>query len=153
MKGILFAAVAIVLRVGLHFAGVDLGTRSVIMLHLLLILLGIYFESNAQFSLGRPGFLDFFKAGMRAGVLYALVIGVFTWFFYSQLIPEVFTERNQALVEALEGRDAEEQIEMIETLFTPAKYGQGTFFGYFMISFCYSIIVALFHHKVLVRFR
>jgi hypothetical protein len=150
MYGVIFAVVASTIRLGMHYSGLESGTRAIILLHLLFVLLAVFFESNRA---TKGVFLEYFKSGMRGGVIYALIIAVFTWLFYSQLVPEIFVERNQALIDSLEGKDAKDQVEMVKNLFTPAKYGQGTFFGYFMITFCYSLLVAVLQTKVLARFR
>jgi len=149
--GLVFALLAMAIRTTAHFAGSDLDPRGVIMLHLFLILLAIFFETNRQQRTVNNGFVDLFKSGMRAGVSYALLIGVFAWFFYSQLAPEIFSVRNAELIGSMKGPEAKEQREFIETMFTAAKYGQGTFFGYFLISFFYSLLMAFFQRKVLAR--
>ena len=123
------------------------------MMHLLLILLAIFFASRKQLLGDQNDFISLFKAGMRAGVVYAIAIAVFCYFFYAKVAPEVFATRNAALLERIpDGPEAAAQREMITNMFKPSKFAQGTFFGYFLISVFYSLVAAFLQKKVLSRF-
>lgn len=150
MYGVYFAGIAIAIRLIAHYTGTVLDPRAVIMIHLLLVLLAVFFESNKQKKTGQGDFVSLFKSGMRAGVVYAIITAVFCFVYYAKIAPEIFELRNAALLEGVqEGAKAEEQREMITTMFRPINYAQGSFFGYFLMSVFYSLIVAFLHRRIL----
>lgn len=122
------------------------------MLHLFLILVAIFLGVRKQYQIEGKAFVPLFKAGLRSGVIYAVITAILCYVYYAKIAPEIFELRNAALLENVPpGEDGAKQREQMETLLTPAKFAQGTFFGYFMISVLYSLLMTVFQTKILGR--
>ncbi len=153
MYGVIFALVAIAIRLIAHYAEFQMDPRGIVMLHLFLILLAIFLESSKQVKKTAYDFVNLFKAGMRGGIVYAIITALFVYAYYGHVAPEIFETRNAALLESMKGPEAQEQRDLITEMFTPAKYAQGTFFGYFLMSVFYALLIAVIQRKVLRSIR
>lgn len=160
MTGIKFTLVLTLVvatfRAALFWAGVDVKPMSPVPVHLFAIILIAYFSGH--FLLNRDPsrqFGELLRAGFQDVVVYAILIAIFTWIFYTFLDTTAFSTYNERLVEGFvaEGYDEIEAREKVGKLYNATSYAAITFFGCFLAGTASSFAFAILHHKVLRRFR
>jgi hypothetical protein len=95
------------------------------------------------------------KVSFAGCVLYAVMMGVFIWVYYTGIdiieFPSKINERVAAAV-AAGGNDAKERAKLT-SMFNPFSYASITFFGLLFASLGNALLFSAVHHKVLRRFR
>lgn len=153
---LLIALGAIVLRSALFYAGVHIAPFDLVPLHLLLIVLAVFFSGH--FLLNRDpsrGFGELMRAGFQAVFVYATLIALFSWFFYRFMDNTAFSTYNARLVQGFvaQGYGEQEALEKVTALYNATSYAALTFFCSFLAGSFNAVAFAALHHKVLRRFR
>lgn len=153
---LLMALAAISLRTGLSVAHVQVNPMTPMPVHLLFIVVIGFFSGH--FLLNRDPsrqFGELLRAGFQAGLLYAMLIGLFTWFFYSMMEPGAFDSYNARLVQGFvqQGHSEAESWERVDKLYNATSYAAVTFFGCFLAGTISALAFAVLHDKVLRRLR
>ena len=152
----LFLAVAIALRIGLFYAGVELEgfTFGFVLLGMITLLtfLSGHFALNEEPNAPLPAI---FREGLRAAAVFALLYSLFLLFFFHVINTAEFPMRIAGMVHdtVAQGVPEAEARKNIEAFFTPNKYAFLTFIGLLSMGAVNALIVALLQHKVLRRFR
>ncbi|MFB6257562.1 MAG: DUF4199 domain-containing protein [Flavobacteriales bacterium] len=96
---------------GLQYQGLDYLSKLALPLFLILsVFLAMWEERSLQ-----KGFIDKVKTGMKAGMVFAVLISGFSYVYYGTLDPDYFKMRNERLVRALKkekekaGKDPEKR--------------------------------------------
>lgn len=152
---LILTAAAIALRWGLFAGGVHVEVYQFAPAHLLFLVLVAYF--NGFFTLREDketGFAELLRSGLRETTLYALMIAVFTWFFFTYINDMEFPTRIEAMVKGsvAEGHAEAEVRERIGHFFTPGWYAFLSFMGLMASGAINALIFAYVHHKWLRRF-
>lgn len=153
---LLLALVAIVLRTGLYYAGVEVAPMKFIPVHLLLVVLACYFSGHLLLRDDPSrGFGELLRAGFQTVLVYAFLSSVFIWIFYRAIDTGTFDAYNAELVEGFveQGFPREEAMEKVRSLYNAASYAAITFFGLFFLGSFNALAFAALHHKLLRRFR
>lgn len=153
---LLLALLALVLRLGLFYAGIRIAPFDLIPLHLLFIVLVAFFSGHLLLNQDPSrGFGELMRAGFQAVFIYALLVSLFTWFFYRVVDTGTFNEYNARLVEGFveQGHGRDESWDKVNALYNATSYAAITFFGLFLAGSFNALAFAALHHKVLRRFR
>ena len=152
----IFAAIAIVLRTGLFYAGVELegftfGFILLGMVTLLTFLCG-HFALQEEPNAPLPAI---FRAGIRGSALFALLYTLFLLLFFHVLNTAEFPMRIAGMIHesVAQGVKEDEARRNLEAFFTPNKYAFLTFVGLLSMGAVQALIFAIIQHKVLRRFR
>jgi hypothetical protein len=152
----LLALLAIALRLGLFYGGIDVAPFRFAPVHLLLLVV-ITFLTGFFLLRSDPsrGMADLIRNGMRDTAIYALMIAVFAWVFYTSIDVTAFPTYNERLVQGFiaQGHAEAEAREKVNAMYTPGGYASVTFFGLFIAGIVEALFFAAIHHKVLRRFR
>lgn len=153
---LLLALLALVLRVALFYAGVHVAPFDLIPLHLLFIVLAVFFSGH--FLLNRDpsrGFGELLRAGFQATFVYASLIALFTWLYYKAIDTTAFGDYNERLIRGFveQGHGEDESRAKVEALYNAFSYSAITFFGIFIVGSFNALAFAALHHKVFRRFR
>ncbi len=153
---LIFAAIAIALRTGLFYAGIEPEPVVVIfslmgMITLLTFLCG-HQELREEPHAPLP---SIFRVGLRGAALFALLYALFLFFFFKVLNTAEFPMRLASMVHESVARGVPEADARrnMEAFFTPGKYAFLTFVGLFSLGAVNALIFAILQHKVLRRFR
>jgi hypothetical protein len=152
---LLFILAAIGLRTGLHHAGYDIGPFEFWPVHLLFIVLLAYLAGYRELRADRDsGFSDMIRTGLRDGILYAIAIAVFAWYFYAFIDTAEFPERNALLVDGFisQGFREEEARRKVTGFYTPANYAGISFLALVVCAAVNVLAFSAIHHKLLRRF-
>lgn len=153
---LLLAMLALVLRVGLFYAGVHVAPFALIPLHLLFIVLATFFSGHLLLNNDPSrGFGELMRAGFQSVFVYALLVSLFSWFFYRVIDTTAFHDYNARLVEGFveQGHGRDESWERVDALYNATSYAAITFFGIFLAGSFNALAFAALHHKVFRRFR
>lgn len=152
---LVLVAVAIALRIGLHAIDIPVEPFQFWPVHLLSLVLIAYLSGYRQLKLDRQsGFGPLMRDGMRDTVVYAVLIALFSWAFYTYLDTTAFADRNALLVEGLvnDGFSEEQASQKVQGFFTPSNYAGFTFLGLMIVGAVNTLLFALIHHKLLRKF-
>ena len=153
---LLFTALAIALRTGLFYAGIELEgfTFGLVLLGLvtLLVFLCGHFTLKEEPNAPLP---MIFRAGLRGSALFALLYALFLLFFFKVLNTAEFPMRVAGLIHdnVAQGVPEEEARRNITAFFTPGRYAFLTFVGLLSTGAAQALIFALLLHKVLRKLR
>ncbi|MBS1936242.1 MAG: hypothetical protein JSS84_00315 [Bacteroidetes bacterium] len=153
---LLLAVLAMALRTGLFYAGIRVAPFDFIPLHLLLIVLAVYFSGHFLLRQDASrGFGELLRTGFQSVFAYAFLISVFSWFFYRHIDAAAFTTYNAKLVQGFveQGFPVEDARQKVGALYNATSYAALTFFGSFLVGSINAFAFAALHHKVLRRFR
>lgn len=153
---LLTAFTVMALRIGLHLGGIRPEGMDFLLIHFLALVTVIFFSGERLLRHHRPnGFPDLMREGFRNAAAYALLLGLFTWFFYTLVDTDHFRSRVDEMVlrGMLEGQPEEVIRPRLERFFTPFNYATITLFSLLVVSGVLSFVIGLFQHKVLRRFR
>ena len=153
---LLLVLLAIVLRLGLFYAGVHVKPFMFIPVQLLLVVLATYFSGHLLLNHDPSrGFGELLRAGFQTVLLYAFLISVFSWIFYKAVDTTAFTAYNEKLLQSFvdQGFPKEEAQEKMSALYNAANYAAITFFGLFFVGSFNALAFAALHHKLLRKFR
>lgn len=153
---LLLALLAMLLRAGLFYAGVEVGPLKFIPAHLLLIVLAVYFSGH--FLLNRDpsrGFGELLRVGFQSALLYAFLLSAFIWIFYKTMDTNAFSSYNEKLIQGFvaQGRPEELASEKVGSMYNAGSYAVITFFGLFIAGAFNAAVFAVVHHKLLRRWR
>ena len=95
------------------------------------------------------------REGFKSAAVYALLIAVFIWFYFTAVDEHHFTQRvNDMVAKAVASGQSEQAIRpKLEQFFTPFNYTTITFFALLISGAINALLIAILHHKVLRRFR
>ncbi len=154
-----FALSAIVIRLIAYYSGYVTASTAqyVIILHLIFILLSIFFALRNNKSTAdneRDLLIDDMKAGMKAGSLYAIVTTVFVWVYFKYIDTAYFISKREELINAQlgSGTDPEKIRQNVEGFFSLMNYTTVTLIGLITISMVYTLMLAVLNRFVLRRF-
>lgn len=153
---LLLALFAMVLRTILFYAGAGVAPFDFILVHLLLVVLAIYFSGH--FLLGKDptrGAGELMRAGFQSALVYAFLLTAFTWSYYSFIDTTAFSTYNEKLVEGFVAQGHPEALarEKVGAMYNAGTYSLLTFFGLFLAGSLNALLFALVHDKLLRRFR
>ena len=157
MKTAFFVALAVMaLRVGLFYSGRSLEGPDFMFVHLLALSVIAFFSGHALLGEDRNAtFPALVKAAFAACAVYALMMGLFIWTYYTSIdlveFPSKINERVAAVVSA-GGQEAKARMEL-EKVFNPFGYASITFFALLFASLLNALLFSAVHHKLLRRFR
>lgn len=147
---------AIALRLGLFYAGVRVEAFHFAPVHLFILVL-VTFSSGFLLLREDPsrGMGELMRVGVRDAIIYALLIGLFIWLFYSAINVTEFPERNEKLIQGFiaQGHPEQQARDKVNAMYTPRGYALLTFFGLLLSGVLNALIFAALHHKVLRKFR
>jgi hypothetical protein len=138
----------------------------IVVYYLVLLLFSVFFGIR-QYKLNEPGntgYFDDMKAGVRAGMLFAMIIGLVTYVYYSKIDVDFFeiekAQRREYIVQQAqellkEGKKTREELRTmlknqfvnIELMFTPYYQTLMTVFGLTFMAFFNALIFAAFMRK------
>lgn len=153
---LIFTAVAIALRTGLFYAGVEPDPAVVIFSLMgvitLLTFLSGHFELREEPNAPMPAI---FRAGLRSSAVFALLYALFLLLYFNVLNTAEFPMRVAGMVHdtASQGVPEADARKNIEAFFTPNKYAFLTFIGLLSLGAMNALFFALVQHKFLRRFR
>lgn len=153
---LLLAFIAMALRTGLFYAGVRVAPFDFIPVHLLLIVVAMFFSGHLLLRHDPTrGFGELLRASFQSVFVYASLIAVFSWFFYTVVDITAFSSYNAKLVEGFvaQGHPRDQAVEKVGALYNPVSYATLTFFGSFLAGAANAFAFALLHHKVLRNLR
>ncbi|HMN06750.1 MAG TPA: DUF4199 domain-containing protein [Flavobacteriales bacterium] len=153
---LILAMLALVLRMGLFYAGVQVAPFDLIPVHLLFIVLATFFSGHLLLNHDPSrGFGELARAAFQTMFLYAFLISLFSWFFYRVIDTTAFSDYNARLVEGFvqQGHGRDESWERVNALYNATSYAAITFFGLFLAGSFNALAFAALHHKVFRRFR
>lgn len=153
---LLLALLAMGSRAVLHYAGVVVAPFGFALVHLLMIVLATWF--SGYFLLQRDpsrGFGELMRAGFQSAMLYAALLGAFTWCFYKWIEPDAFMAYNERLIQGFvaQGHPAEDARRKVNALYSAVNYSVLSFFGLLMTGALNTVAFALVHHKLLRKFN
>lgn len=151
-----FVLVAIALRTGLFYAGVEPDPAVVIFslmgIITLLTFLSGHLELREEPNAPMPAI---FRAGLRSSAVFALLYALFLLLFFHVLNTAEFPMRVAGMVHETVARGVPEAEarKNIEAFFTPNKYAFLTFIGLLSLGAVYALLFALVQHKFLRKLR
>tara|TARA_Y100000589_G_scaffold291166_1_gene294414 strand:- start:18704 stop:19252 length:549 start_codon:yes stop_codon:yes gene_type:complete len=137
----------------------------IVVYYLVLLLFTVFFgiRQYKLFAEKETGYFDDVKAGVRAGMLFAMIIGLVTYFYYNNIDTDFFEIRRQEVKESVvhqakemlkQGKSKEEinaflknQFISMETMLTPYFQTIMTVFGMTFMAFFNALIFAVFMRK------
>jgi len=149
-----FAVMA--MRIVLHLLGTTPEGMDFMLIHFLAIVTVVFFTGERLMRGHQPvGFPDLMREGFRNAAVYALLLGLFTWLFFTFIDTDRFRTGVDELVLRFmrAGHDESKIRPDVEKFFTPFNYATITFFALMVVSAILSFILGLLHHKVLRAFR
>lgn len=153
---LLLALAAMLLRTGLYYAGVEVAPFNFIPVHLLFIVLAVYFSGH--FLLNRDpsrGFGELLRVGFQSALLYAFLLSLFIWIYYRTMDSSSFSSYNEKLIQGFVAQGHPEPLarEKVGSMYNAGSYAVITFFGLFIAGSLNALVLAVLHHKLLRRFR
>lgn len=151
-----FVLVAIALRTGLFYAGVEPDPAVVIFslmgIITLLTFISGHLELREEPNAPMPAI---FRAGLRSSAVFALLYALFLLLFFHVLNTAEFPMRVAGMVHETVARGVPEADarKNIEAFFTPNKYAFLTFIGLLSLGAVYALLFALVQHKFLRKLR
>ncbi len=152
-------------RTALYFALAGIGVKLItfflalpfevgIFGYFLFILFALFLGMRKHIIQGSyQGFGDVLKAGMKIGSIYAVLVSVFTYIYYSYIDYNFFP--GQIAERMLEGKEAgmtDEQIlqmkDSLEFVFSTSTHTTGTLIGFMFVSFIYALLWTLIFTKI-----
>lgn len=152
----LLALLAMLLRAGLFYAGVEVAPFKFIPVHLLLIILAVYFSGHLLLNRDPSrGFGELMRVGFQAALLYAFLLSLFSWIFYKTMDTTAFSSYNEKLVQGFVAQGHPEALarDKVGAMYNAGSYAVITFFGLFMTGALNAAVFAVLHHKLLRRWR
>lgn len=154
---VLFAVAAVIaLRLALFYSGHAPEGTDFMIVHFLALVTVVFFGGHQLLSNDpRTRFPGLVRNGFRNAAVYALLMGLFVWMFYSVIDTEEFPSKineRVALVVA-QGRSEAEARQGLEAMFSPFNYASITFFALLAVGAFNALMIAAIHHKLLRRFR
>jgi uncharacterized membrane protein YvlD (DUF360 family) len=149
-----FAVMA--MRIVLHLLGTTPEGMDFMLIHFLAIVTIVFFTGERLMRSHNPtGFPDLMREGFRNAAIYALLLGLFTWLFFTTIDTGHFKIRVDDMVSRGMAEGQPEAIirPRLEQFFTPFNYATITFFALMVVSAILSFVLGLLHHKVLRPFR
>lgn len=149
-----FAVMA--MRIVLHLLGTTPEGMDFMLIHFLAIVTVVFFTGERLMRGHNPvGFPDLMREGFRNAAIYALLLGLFTWLFFTFIDTDHFRARvdDMVLRGMREGQPEGIIRPRLEKFFTPFNYATITFFALMVVSAILSFILGLLHHKVLRALR
>ncbi|MCB0794576.1 MAG: DUF4199 family protein [Flavobacteriales bacterium] len=157
MRVAFFAALCVmVLRYGLYAMDRAPEGTSFMLVHLLALVLVIFFSGSAALRNDREsGFPLLVRDGFKAAAIYSLLYAVFIWAFFRRIDATHFPERIGQLVSLAKAEGQPEELvrERLELFFTPTNYATMTFFALLAFSALLALLLGLFHHRWLRHLR
>ncbi|MCB0764238.1 MAG: DUF4199 family protein [Flavobacteriales bacterium] len=157
MRLTLFTIAAVVaLRLFLFYSGNAPEGTDFMLVHFLAIVTVVFFTGHAMLAEDRMArFPDLMRTGFTNAAVYAVLMGLFIWIFYSLIDTEEFPRKIEERVVALmdAGRPEIEARKGLVAMFTPFNYASITFFSLLAVGAFNALVIAVIHHKVLRRLR
>jgi hypothetical protein len=153
---LLLALIAIGARCALFFLGYEVGAMDLIPMHLGALVIISY--ACGYFTLREDpetGFAELLRAGLRDIAIYAVIIAVFAWVFFTYINVHEFPDKVAEMVRSAKAQGISEAQarERATTFFTPTKYAFLTFMGLFAGGAVNALFFAYVHHRWLRKFK
>ena len=152
----LFAAIAVIaLRLFLFYSGNPPEGTDFMLVHFFAMVTLIYFTGHRMLVRDRTTrFADLMRNEFSNAAIYALIMGVFLYLYYTFIdldeFPQKMEERIAALVAA--GKTEADARESLLVMFTPFNYASITFFTLLAVGAFNALVIAATQHKLLRRF-
>lgn len=157
MALVLFTVAAVIaLRLGLFYSGHAPEGTDFMLVHFLALVTVVFFGGHRLLASDpRTRFPGLVRDGFRNAAVYALLMGLFLWLFYSVIDTEEFPRKIDERVAAVvaQGRSEAEARQGLEAMFTPFNYASITFFALLAVGAFNALLIAAVHHKLLRRSR
>ncbi|MAY82796.1 MAG: hypothetical protein CMP59_01550 [Flavobacteriales bacterium] len=147
-------AISFLLKLSVYFNGLQFSTYEnvTIFANLFVLMTGVFFgirlfKSNQKEA---TSFFDDFKAGMRVASIYALLISVFFYVYYSYIDSSYFDIRIQTQIESMQNLDQidkDNAREMLDLIYSPYIWSTSSLLGYLFLGSFYSAIIAFLVRK------
>lgn len=156
LLALLTAFAVMVMRIVLYLMGSTPEGMDLMLVHFMAIVTIVFFTGEGLMRSHHPnGFPDLMREGFRNAAIYTLLLGLFTWFFFTVIDTGLFQERVNEMVSRGMAEGQPEAIirPRLEQFFTPFNYATITFFALLVVSAMLSFVIGLLHHKLLRPFR
>ncbi len=177
--GALFGLVWIIAKLIFFFAKSNIRWEAGIILNLVLLPVLIFLGIRITRKLQKEKvyvFIDDLKAGMRPAALYSLIIGVFLLIYYSRIDAvfindlrndrveilekeidrqggwQEFKQNDEDLIQQTREEYIEQMTENIHMIISPFSAATASIIGLMLISFLYSLLLAIYYRKVVSRY-
>ncbi|MBP6312777.1 MAG: hypothetical protein KA408_10945 [Flavobacteriales bacterium] len=152
---LLTAAAVIALRLFLFHSGYPPEGTDFMLVHFFAIVTLIYFNGHRMLTRDpRSRFPDLMRNGFSNAAIYAVIMGVFLYTFYTCIdleeFPRKIEERVAAVVAA--GKTEAEARESLSAMFSPFNYASITFFTLLAVGAFNALVIAATQHKLLRKF-
>ncbi len=167
---LLFSALWIIVRLTTFLGSFGEVYGYVLLINPLFLLLAVTFGLRASKSQSKEAssFLRDVKTGMKAGVLYALIVALFTFLYHRSIDPDFFEDRKEKVIVSLKKEiehreklkeeekevppgtiDIEQTRQSLNTMSSPFSVMTLTLLGLITLSIIYAMVVAALDRKVL----
>lgn len=156
LLAVLTALAVITLRLILYYSGSAPAGTDFLIVHFLALVTVVFFMDHRLLGADRrTPFPTLMREGFKSAAVYALLIAVFIWFYFTSVDEHHFTQRvNDMVAKAVASGQSEQAIRpKLEQFFTPFNYTTITFFALLISGAINALLIAILHHKVLRRFR
>lgn len=151
---ILTALVVIALRLILHAIDAPPAGTDFMLVHFLAIATIVFFTDLGLLRKERAaGYPALVREGFKGAAVYALIMLVFLWLYFTRIETGTFERRIEELVfrAVEEGAQEGEARRRFSGFFTPFNYASMSFFALLAISLFNALFLGAIHHKLLRR--
>lgn len=146
------AIVVIAVRLAMFHFGRPAEGTDFMFVHFMAIVTIVFFTGKKALTDDpRTGIGELLRDGFKNAAVYALIMGIFLWFYYTNIESTYFQMRIDSLVKlgVAEGNPEEIIRPRLEKFFTPFNYASMTFFVLLIVGAVNAMLIGLLHHKVL----
>lgn len=151
-----FVMIACIIRMVLFYGGLITPKTGqyVIFMHMLFILLSIFFAIRNSGSMLKPKEARLgheLKASVKAGGLYSVLTTAFVFIYYKAIDVNYFILKQQELISEASkdpGADVEQVKKSVESFFSLMNYCTVTLLGLMLLTFVYGIVMVLMNRFV-----
>ena len=143
----IFVAFAIVTKLLLFYLAIgdEQQKKIIILFHLLFILLSVFFSIKSVAN--KNFFLENFKAGSKAALVYAISISIFVFVYYSFIDAGYFVSMQNEIIKTqivnAKVNEVESIKKNIQAFFTVFNYTTITLTGFIVIGVLFSVIISI----------
>lgn len=152
----LFAAFAVIaLRIFLFYSGHPPEGTDFMLVHFFALVTLIYFTGHRMLMKDpRTRFPDLMRNGFSNAAIYAVLMGVFLYVFYTYIDVEEFPRKMEERVASVvaAGKTEAEARESLSAMFSPFNYASITFFALLVVGAFNGLLIAVIQHKLLRKY-
>ncbi|HRH37878.1 MAG TPA: DUF4199 domain-containing protein [Flavobacteriales bacterium] len=151
----LTALVVIAFRLVLFYSGNSPEGAEFLIVHFLAVITAVFITDQKLLRTNKDvTFPELMREGFKSAAVYAILVSIFIWVFYTWVDMHYFEQRVNAMVHqgVLAGKKEQDIRPNIMRFFTPFNYTTITFFTLLITGALNALVIAAIHHKVLRRF-